>query len=192
MEPQNINDIAVELKIIQKETIERNKSKIGQVVDCITECYKKQGKVLICGNGGSAGDSQHFAAELVSRFLMERPALAAISLATDTSIMTAIGNDYTFDNIFMRQVEALGKEGDILIGISTSGNSQNVVEAFKKAKEKNMICISLTGMDGGKLAPMSDYNLAVFTNKTPRVQEMHIVLIHIICEYVEYLCNKRG
>jgi len=192
MEPQNINVILSETKIILNETINTNILNIGQVVDSIVDCYKTGNKVLICGNGGSAADSQHFAAELVSRFLIERPALAAIALTTDTSILTAISNDYTFDNVFSRQVEALGKPKDVLIGISTSGNSKNVVEAFRRAKEKEMTCISLTGLDGGQLKEMSDLNLSSFTNHTPRVQEMHILMIHIICEYVEHLAKKRG
>jgi len=155
------------------------------MVEKITECLERGNKILICGNGGSAADSQHFAAELVGRFKLERKGLPAIALTTDTSILTAIGNDYGFDQIFERQVEALGKEGDILVGISTSGNSENVIRAVKKAKEIGIYTIGLLGKSGGKLKDLVDLSLVVPSNNTPRIQECHVLIYHIVCEEVE-------
>lgn len=151
----------------------------------ITDCLKKGGKLLICGNGGSAADSQHFAAELSGRYKKERKALAAVSLTTDTSALTAIGNDYGFERIFARQVEALGKKGDVLIALSTSGNSPNVLEAIGAAKKQGMAVIGFAGASGGKMKPLCDICICVSSQNTPRIQEAHITLIHIICEIAE-------
>ena len=153
--------------------------------DEIVNCYKKGGKVLICGNGGSAADSQHIAGELVGRFKLERKALDAIALSTDTSILTAWSNDYNFDGIFARQVQAHAKKSDILIGISTSGNSNNVIKAFEMGKEIGTYNISLTGETGGKLKVLSDICLDVPSKDTPRIQEIHTLMYHIICDLVE-------
>lgn len=142
-------------------------------------------KILLCGNGGSAADSQHIAAEFIGRFRRERSALAAIALTTDTSIITALGNDYGYKTIFSRQVEALGKKGDVLIGSSTSGNSENVIEAIIKAKKLGVKTISLTGGNGGKIAKLSDISIVVPSTETARVQESHICIGHILCEIVE-------
>ena len=142
-------------------------------------------KILICGNGGSAADSQHMAAEFVGRFVKERQSLPALALTVDTSLLTAVGNDYGFDCVFSRQVEGLGQEGDVLIAISTSGNSANVVKAVKTAKEKGIYVIALTGENGGILAKESDLCLAVPSQVTARIQEMHIMIIHMICEIAE-------
>lgn len=158
---------------------------IGQIADEICSACRKGNKLLICGNGGSAADSQHFAAELVGRFKKERKALPAISLTTDTSAMTAIGNDYGFEKVFSRQVEALGNEGDILIGISTSGNSKNIVEAVAEARRRKMRAICLLGNDGGLLKNKCDASLTIKSEDTPRIQESHILAIHIICDMVE-------
>lgn len=158
---------------------------IENIIKEIISAFKKNKKVLICGNGGSAADSQHFAAELVGRFKKERKALPAISLTTNTSIITAIGNDYGFENIFSRQIEALGDEGDILIGISTSGNSKNVVKAVKEARKKNIKAIGLLGSGGGLLKDLCDISLVVGSDDTPRVQESHILVIHLICDIIE-------
>ena len=151
----------------------------------VRTALEKGRKILICGNGGSAADSQHMAAEFVGRFVKERQSLPALALTVDTSLLTAVGNDYGFDCVFSRQVEGLGQEGDVLIAISTSGNSANVVKAVKTAKEKGIYVIALTGENGGLLAKESDLCLAVPSQVTARIQEMHIMIIHMICEIAE-------
>jgi D-sedoheptulose 7-phosphate isomerase len=143
------------------------------------------GKVLICGNGGSASDAQHFAAELVGRFMRERAAIAAISLTTDTSILTAIGNDYSFRRIFVRQVEAIGRPGDVLFGISTSGESPNVLDALKYGRQSGLKTMALTGRDGGSIGAAAELHINVPDHNTARVQEVHRTIIHTICELVE-------
>ena len=143
------------------------------------------GKVMFCGNGGSAADAQHWAAEIVGRFQKERAAMAAIALTTDTSILTAVGNDYGYDTIFSRQVEGLGQQGDVLVGISTSGNSANILKAIGKAREKKMRVIGFTGKGGGKMADLCDILLAVPADNTARTQEVHELMGHILCELVE-------
>ncbi len=142
-------------------------------------------KVLVCGNGGSAADAQHFAAELVGRFKKEREGLPALALTTDTSILTAIGNDYGFEMVFERQVKALGNEGDVLVGISTSGNSENVIKALKKAKEKSMKTVVLLGKGGGRMKGTGDTEIIVPSDDTPRIQEMHGLILHIICGIID-------
>jgi len=159
--------------------------KIEEIADSIVKCYEEKGKVLICGNGGSAADSQHIAGELVGRFMLERKPLEAIALTTDTSILTALGNDYSFDYIFARQVAAYAKSGDILIGISTSGNSSDVVNAFEKGKEIGTYNISLTGKGGGKLKGLSNICFDIPSDDTPRIQEAHELTYHLICDLVE-------
>jgi len=151
----------------------------------IIDCLKSGGKVMICGNGGSAADSQHIAAELVGRFKRERRGLAAIALCTDTSILTALANDYSFDRVFSRQVEALGTRGDLLILISTSGNSANLVEAARVAKEMGIVTMALLGKDGGKVAGEVDFSIIVPSFDTARIQEGHMMIYHIICDLVE-------
>jgi len=149
-----------------------------------------QQRILVCGNGGSASDAQHFVAELVGRFERERKPLAAIALSTDTSILTAVGNDYGFEQVFARQVQALGQPGDVLIGISTSGNSPNVLQAMQHAHNIGMNVIALTGRDGGQMAAQlkpSDVMLCVPDPRTMRIQEMHILLLHLICEGIDTL-----
>ncbi|MFH1837508.1 MAG: D-sedoheptulose 7-phosphate isomerase [Candidatus Omnitrophota bacterium] len=148
-------------------------------------CFNNGGKVLVFGNGGSAADSQHLAAELVVRFEKERKALPAVALTTDTSILTASGNDYDFSRIFSRQVEALANKNDIAFAISTSGNSKNVIEGVRTAKEKKALVIALTGKDGGVLGKEADIAITVRSNNTARVQEVHVAVIHIICKIVE-------
>ena len=142
-------------------------------------------KVLFCGNGGSAADSQHLAAEFVGRFQKERQGLPAIALTVDTSILTAVGNDYGFDKVFVRQVEALGNEGDVLVGISTSGNSPNVLAAVELAKTKGIYCVGMTAAGGGKMLEVCDECIAIPAKITARVQEMHILIGHILCELVD-------
>lgn len=143
-------------------------------------------KILFCGNGGSAADAQHLAAEFVNRFVLDRPPLPAIALTTDTSIITAIGNDFGYDQVFSKQVRALGKPKDILVGISTSGNSENVVKAFEAARENAVTTIGLTGKDGGKMAELSDVLINVPENSTALVQEIHITVGHLLCGLVDY------
>lgn len=151
---------------------------------CI-ECLKSGGKILLAGNGGSAADAQHIAGEFVSRFAFDRPGLPAIALTTDTSILTAIGNDYGYEKLFARQIQALGNAGDIFIGYSTSGKSPNIIRALEEAKHKNLICVGMTGNRGGPMAELCDYLLAVPSGDTPTIQEGHLVLGHILCGLIE-------
>ncbi len=163
---------------------------IARGVLAIVESLRAGGKVMACGNGGSAADAQHFAAELVGRFERERQELAAIALTTDTSILTAIGNDYGYDDIFSKQVRGLGKKDDILLGISTSGNSKNVVKAIEAAKKIGMRVIAFTGNGGGKIAELLDQNdihLCAPSNRTARIQETHLVLLHALCDGVDHI-----
>src|SRR5947208_2573026 len=151
----------------------------------ITRCLRNGGKVLFFGNGGSAADAQHLAAELVGRFVRERAGLPAIALTTDSSILTAVGNDYGFEQIFARQIQALGRSGDVAIGISTSGNSSNVNGAIKQAAKQDLKTIGLAGRDGGSLAKCADISITVTSTNTARVQECHITIGHILCELAE-------
>jgi D-sedoheptulose 7-phosphate isomerase len=163
---------------------------VARGVVAMTECLRAGGKVMACGNGGSAADAQHFSAELIGRFERERQELAAIALTTDTSILTAVGNDYSYDEIFSKQVRGLGKKGDILIGISTSGNSKNVVKAIETAKKMGIKIIALTGNGGGKIASLldaDDIHLCAPSTRTARIQETHLVLLHAICDGVDHL-----
>lgn len=160
-------------------------SKISDVVNMIIESYKKGGKVFFCGNGGSAADAQHLAAELSGRFYFDRPPLAAEALHVNTSYITAVANDYAYDVIFSREVDAFCKEGDVLVGISTSGNSANVLKAFETARKKKVSIVAMTGKGGGKMASLSDILIDVPSNDTPRIQESHIMIGHIICQFVE-------
>ena len=151
---------------------------------CI-ESLKYGGKIILCGNGGSAADAQHIAAELSGRFKKERRALAAIAITTDTSALTSIGNDYGYEFVFSRQIEAIGKKGDVLIGISTSGNSENVIKAIESAKKIGMKVITLTGKNGGEMKNLGDVNVIIPSNNTPRIQEMHIMIGHMICALID-------
>ncbi len=170
---EGINHLVEQLEVIE------------YLAGIIVSSLRDEKKVLIAGNGGSAADSQHFAAELVGRFEKERKGFAAIALTTDTSILTAVGNDYGFKEIFRRQVEGLGKRGDVFIGISTSGNSENVILAVQEAKRRGIVTVSFTGRDGGKLRELTHHNVNIPLNRTARIQEMHITLIHLICDLVE-------
>ncbi|MBN2645353.1 MAG: D-sedoheptulose 7-phosphate isomerase [Desulfuromonadaceae bacterium] len=158
---------------------------IQRCVELLCQTLRRGNKVLIMGNGGSAADSQHFAAELVGRFLKNRAALPAIALTTDTSILTAVGNDFGFDQVFSRQVEALAVEGDVVIGISTSGHSENVRRALQLAREKNCSTVALLGRDGGVIASEVDQALTVAVQETPFIQETHLTIIHLLCDLVE-------
>ena len=173
---------------LRKRMAETLPAEIVRAGNAIVDAVKAGRKVLSCGNGGSAADSQHFAAEFVGRFERERPGMPAISLTVDTSALTAIANDYDFDRVFAKQVEALGVPGDVLLGISTSGNSKNVVKAMEVAQAKGMVVIALTGRDGGAMAKMlrkQDYHLNVAHPRTMRVQEVHLLVIHCLCEVVD-------
>ena len=163
---------------------------LAQATQVMVNSLKLGGKILACGNGGSAGDAQHFAAELVGRFERERMELGAIALTTDSSILTAIGNDYGFDEIFSKQVRAIGKKEDILLGISTSGNSPNVILAIKAAKKMGMRVVACTGRGGGKIKDLlepEDVHLCVPSERTARIQETHLLLIHCLCDGIDYL-----
>ncbi len=162
-----------------------NADRIVEVVQLIAHAFRDGKKVLLFGNGGSATDASHIAAEFVNRFLMERPPLPAIALNTDVSILTSISNDYDYSQVFSKQLAALGHEGDVVSGISTSGNSANVIKAIEVAKNKGMKTVVLTGGSGGRLAKMADYVFVVPTKQTPRIQETHITLGHTICEMVD-------
>ncbi len=165
---------------------------IQNVIDKIISCFENGNKIIIFGNGGSAADSQHFAAEFVGRFLKERNSLPAISLTTDTSILTALGNDYSFETIFSRQCESIVKKGDIVFGISTSGNSVNMINGFNTAQNFGGFTIGLLGSDGGKLNKISDLSIIIPSNSTPRIQESQRIILHIICEIVEeYFSSKK-
>ncbi|MDD5018878.1 MAG: SIS domain-containing protein [Candidatus Omnitrophica bacterium] len=176
------DSLNVSTKVLQDEDLV---SHIEKAAGTIVDALKSGHKVLIFGNGGSAADSQHFAAELVSRFQKEREAYAAVALTTDTSLLSAIGNDYDFGKVFMRQIEALGRSGDIAFAISTSGNAKNVLAAVQAAKTKGLKTIALTGGTGGGLAQTADLALIVPSKITARIQEAHILIIHIICHLIE-------
>ncbi len=160
-------------------------AQIAKVCEVIVSAYREGKKTLIAGNGGSAADAQHIAAEFVSRFYFDRPALPSIALTTDTSILTAIGNDYSYERLFSRQIEAMGQKGDVFIAISTSGNSKNILMGLEAAKSKGLITVGLTGASGGKMAALCDYAIKAPSDSTPRIQECHILVGHIICGAVE-------
>jgi D-sedoheptulose 7-phosphate isomerase len=173
---------------LRKQMAETMPAEIARAGEALAQALKNGRKVLSCGNGGSAADSQHFAAEMVGRFERERPGLPGIALTTDTSALTAIANDYDFDRVFSRQVEALGQAGDFLLAISTSGNSNNVIEAIKAAQAKDLVVIALTGRDGGAMGKMlrpRDFHLNAAHARTMRVQEIHLLAIHCLCEVVD-------
>ena len=174
--------------ILTKEGFfKQNLQPIIQSAEVIADAFKADRKLLICGNGGSAADAQHIAAEFVNRFMIERPPLPAVALSTDTSIITSIGNDYSFDQIFSKQVKAIGREGDVLLAISTSGESKNVITAVKVARDMGIKTIGLTGKGGGKMANMVDILLNVDSDVTPRIQEVHITAGHIICDLIDHI-----
>ncbi len=161
---------------------------LSEAAELMAACLKKDGKILACGNGGSAGDAQHFSAELLNRFEMERPPLAAVALTTDSSTLTSIANDYSYEEVFSKQVTGLGRPGDVLLAISTSGNSPNVLKAMQAAHERSMTVVALTGKSGGKMSGMlrdEDINLCVPSDSTARIQEVHLVCLHCICDAID-------
>mgnify|MGYP000282823565 FL=1 len=168
--------------ILKDEALMQTIAQVGR--ECV-DLYKNGKKTLLAGNGGSAADAQHIAAELVGRYGFDRPSIPSIALTTDTSNLTAIGNDYGYDKVFSRQMEGMGSEGDLFIGISTSGNSVNIVNAITAAKEKGVKTVALVGRDGGEMARIADYAIIVPSNDTPRIQESHILIGHMICDIIE-------
>ena len=171
-----------------KKKILEDAALISIIEDVAIKCvnvYKNHHKTILAGNGGSAADAQHIAAELVGRYGFDRPSLPSLALTTDTSNLTAIGNDYGYDKVFSRQLEGMGQEGDLFIGISTSGNSVNIINAFLSAKAKGITTVALTGRDGGKMAEMADVAIIIPSNDTPRIQESHILIGHILCDIIE-------
>lgn len=174
--------IDVKTQVLEDELLQAT---IEKVVDVITSAFKNGNRVYFCGNGGSAADAQHLAAEFSGRFYIDRKALPAEALHCNTSYLTAVGNDYSYDQIYSRIIEGIGQSGDVLIGLSTSGNSKNIVNAFEIATEKKMITVGLTGITGGQMKAGSDYLINIPSADTPRIQESHILVGHIICQLVE-------
>ncbi|SNR72552.1 D-sedoheptulose 7-phosphate isomerase [Desulfurobacterium atlanticum] len=183
----------IESADLKKTFIQENRDFLFDVFKKVAEVLLSGGTLFICGNGGSAADAQHIAAELVGRFLMDRKPVPAVALTTDTSILTAVGNDFGFDTVFERQIEALGRKGDVLLGISTSGNSENVIKAVLKAKEKGLLTVAFLGRDGGKLKGIVDFPVVVKSFSTPRIQEVHLTLGHVMCDFIErFLFEGKG
>ena len=180
-------DDSIQAKLQTKDELAQP---IADAAQALVNCLMNDGKILACGNGGSAGDAQHFAAELINRFEIERHALAAIALTTDSSVLTSIANDYDYSQIFSRQVRGLGMPGDVLIAISTSGNSINVIEAIHAAHERDMRVIAITGREGGKMGEMleeHDFHLCVRVDSTARIQEVHLLILHCLCDAIDNL-----
>ena len=184
----------IEESIAAKEKLLRDEALLGtaaKVAGLCVEAYQRGNKLLICGNGGSASDALHMAGELVGRYQMERRGVSAIALNANAAVMTAISNDYDYDNVFSKQIAALGKAGDVLFGISTSGNSPNIVRAIQEAGKRQILTVGMTGRDGGQMRSCAEYLVDVPSDNTPRIQEMHILLIHTICGLIENgLCEK--
>ena len=176
-------DIAAHRQAIDK--VAELENRLLEVAELVAQTFARGNQVFVCGNGGSASDAQHFAAELTGRYQRDRPGYPATALTTDSSALTSIGNDYAFEEIFARQLQALSRDGDLLVGISTSGNSANVIRAVEYAKNNNIHSVVLLGRDGGKLIGLADTNLTINVDSTARIQEAHILMLHIICEAFE-------
>jgi len=177
---------------VKEEFIKENGRNLILFAEKISQAFTADRKLMICGNGGSAADAQHIAAEFVNRFMLERPPLPAIALTTDSSVITSIGNDYSFDDIFSKQIKAIGMEGDVLLAISTSGNSGNVISAVKAARGLGIYTVALTGGDGGRVRSLADMALMVKSNTTARIQEAHSLAGHVICQLVDYILFQDG
>ncbi|MFA6357236.1 MAG: D-sedoheptulose 7-phosphate isomerase [Candidatus Omnitrophota bacterium] len=189
---ERVKDILLESIQVKEEILRNQVESIVQIAELMIDCLKKDGKVIVFGNGGSASDSQHIAAELVGRFKKDRSALAGIALTTNTSILTSLANDYGYDVVFSRQVEALGKKNDVVLGISTSGKAKNVALGIKQAKKMGIKTVALSGGDGGDIVKLADLSLVVPSKVTARIQEAHITIAHIICEMIEQvLCQEQ-
>ena len=187
-----IRRVAKESQRIQKGFVQKNTSQLINCAEYISKAFQNDRKLMLCGNGGSAADAQHIAAEFVNRFQLDRHPLPAMALTTDTSIITSVANDYSYEEVFSKQIQALGVEGDILLAISTSGNSKNILSAIRTAKEKGLYTVGLIGGDGGKMLTLVDLPMVVESNQTPRVQETHILAGHLICELVEYILFQKN
>ena len=186
-----IKDIFLESIRVKEQLLHNNIGEIIEIAEIVIDSLKKNGKLILFGNGGSASDSQHIAAELIGRFKKDRNALAAIALTTNTSILTSLANDYGYDIIFAKEIEALGQKNDVVLAISTSGKAKNVIAGVKQAKKMGLKTIALTGGDGGEIAKLADVTLLVPSNITARIQEAHITIGHIICELIEQtLCQS--
>jgi len=189
---ERIKDILLESIQVKEEILRNQIDQIAEVAQLMVDCLKKDGKVIVFGNGGSASDSQHIAAELVGRFKKDRSALAGIALTTNTAILTSLANDYGYDVVFSRQVEALGKKNDVVLGISTSGKAKNVALGIKQAKKMGIKTVVFSGGDGGDIVKLADVSLVVPSKITARIQEAHITIAHIICEMIEQeLCQEQ-
>ena len=187
---EEINDIFYRSIAAKEKSLEQLGDKIVEAGNILANCLQKGGKILLCGNGGSAADAQHFAAELINRFEIERPSLPALALTTDCSVITSIGNDYSYSKIFSKQIDALGDEKDVLVVLTTSGSSANILEAVRSAKNKKMEVLVLSGKDGGNLKELLEegaLELRVPADSTARIQEVHILILHCLC----YLVEKR-
>jgi D-sedoheptulose 7-phosphate isomerase len=180
------------LKVKERFLNDSNVELIVEAAEMVVAAFSSGGKLLIAGNGGSAADAQHLAAEFVNRFMIERPPLPALALTTDSSVLTSIGNDYSFNEAFSKQVKALGREGDVLLAISTSGGSANVIKAVDAARALGMKTIALTGSDGGKLGPKADVHINVPAKNTARAQEVHITVCHVLCELVDHMLFEKA
>ncbi|MCK9432017.1 MAG: D-sedoheptulose 7-phosphate isomerase [Candidatus Omnitrophica bacterium] len=189
---ERIKDILLESIQVKEEILRNQVGQIEVIARLMIDCLKKDGKVIAFGNGGSASDSQHIAAELVGRFKKDRSALAGVALTTNTSILTSLANDYGYDVVFSRQIEALGKKNDVVLGISTSGKAKNVALGIKQAKKMGIKTVALSGGDGGEIVKLADVSLVVPSRITARIQEAHITIAHIICEMIEQeLCQEQ-
>jgi D-sedoheptulose 7-phosphate isomerase len=177
---------------VKEEFIKENGRNLILFAEKISQAFTADRKLMICGNGGSAADAQHIAAEFVNRFVLERPPLPAIALTTDSSVITSIGNDYSFEDIFSKQIKAIGLEGDVLLAITTSGNSGNVISAVKAARGLGIYTVTFTGGDGGRVRSLADMALVAKSNSTARIQEAHSLAGHIICQLVDYLLFQDG
>lgn len=177
---------------VKEDFIKKNTSKLIHLAEYISKTFKNGKKLLLCGNGGSAADAQHIAAEFVNRFISERQPLPALALTTDTSIITSVANDYGYEEVFSKQIKALGVEGDVLLALSTSGKSGNILSAIITAKEKGLYTVGFIGGDGGDMLKLVDLALLVGSNQTPRVQEVHILAGHLICELVDYILFQKN
>ena len=186
-----IEKILSESLSVKQAFIQENISNLILLAERISQAFTEDRKLLLCGNGGSAADAQHIAAEFVNRFTLERPPLPAIALTTDTSVITSIANDYSFEEIFSKQIKAIGIEGDVLLAITTSGNSRNILSAVKGARQQGIYAAGLIGGDGGKLAGLVDMAMVVKSQVTPRIQEAHILAGHILCHLVDYILFQR-
>jgi D-sedoheptulose 7-phosphate isomerase len=187
-----IEEILKESLEVKETFVRDNILNLTLLAEKVAQAFTNDRKLMLCGNGGSAADAQHIAAEFINRFVLERPPLPAMALTTDTSVITSIGNDYSFDDVFSKQVKALGMEGDVLLAISTSGNSENVLSAVRDARSQGIFTAALIGADGGRLAGLVDLALVAKTRHTPRVQEAHILAGHILCHLVDHILFQRA